>query len=68
MREELLEVLEKEVLTEENTDMFIDVVLGFVKLPIWLRWFPLRSILDKALPGAVLAGVRAIVKKNEAQG
>ena len=70
MRDELIQVLETEILTEENTDVFIDLVLGFVKLPLWLRWLPLRSILDKLLPEAVLKAIKALAQKkaDEAEG
>ena len=38
-------------LTEENTDIAIDLLLSHINLPVWLRWLPLRNILDGLLPG-----------------
>jgi len=42
------------VLTEENTDDLIDMVMDKVHLPAWLKWLPIRALLDKLLPGVIL--------------
>lgn len=42
------------ILTEENTDEIIDLVLAKVNLPLWLRWLPLGRVLDQLLPEAIL--------------
>jgi len=50
-----LEVL-REVLTEENTDAFATMLNRRIKrkLPRWLRWLPIRRILDALLPDVLL--------------
>lgn len=57
---DVIKVLEEEILTEENTDKLIDIVLALIKLPIWLRWLPLRSILDRLLPNVLLDALKLL--------
>jgi hypothetical protein len=42
------------VLTENNTDALIEIIMGKLRLPLWLRWLPLRAVLDRLLPDALL--------------
>jgi len=46
----------REVLTEENTDKIIARMVELIKprLPIYLRWIPVGTVLDALLPGALL--------------
>ena len=46
----------REVLTEENSDKIIARVVELVKpkLPIYLRWIPVGTVLDALLPGVLL--------------
>ena len=46
----------REVLTEENSDKLIARVVELVKprLPIYLRWVPIGTVLDALLPGVLL--------------
>lgn len=46
----------REVLTEENTDKIIARLVEIIKgrLPIYLRWIPVGTVLDALLPGALL--------------
>lgn len=46
----------REVLTEENTDAIIERIVSYVKprLPFYLKWLPLGTVLDSLLPGALL--------------
>lgn len=59
-KEQAIKILEEEILTEENTDIVIDQVLSLIKLPIWLRWLPLRSILDRLLPDVLINALKAL--------
>ena len=52
-RSSALEAL-REILTEENTDALIHIITDKISLPIWLRWIPLGSILDRLLPEKLL--------------
>lgn len=60
-KEQALDILANEILTEENTDVLIDQVLSLIKLPVWLRWLPLRSILDRLLPDVLINALRTLV-------
>ena len=44
------------VLTEENTDILIERMVALIKprLPVYLRWIPIGTVLDALLPGALL--------------
>lgn len=44
------------VLTEENTDILIERMVALIKpkLPVYLRWIPVGTVLDALLPGALL--------------
>ena len=46
----------REVLTEENTDKIIARLVEIIKgrLPLYLRWIPVGTVLDALLPGALL--------------
>ena len=46
----------REVLTEDNTDKIIARLVEIIKprLPIYLRWIPVGTVLDALLPGALL--------------
>ena len=46
----------REVLTEENSDKLIARVVELVKpkLPVYLRWVPIGTVLDALLPGVLL--------------
>ena len=46
----------REVLTEENSDKIIARVVELVKprLPVYLRWMPIGTVLDALLPGILL--------------
>lgn len=44
----------REILTEENTDAVIAIVVERLPLPFWLRWLPVRAVLDRLLPGTLL--------------
>lgn len=46
----------REVLTEDNTDKIIARMVELIKpkLPIYLRWIPIGTVLDALLPGALL--------------
>ena len=46
----------REVLTEENSDKLIARVVELVKpkLPVYLRWIPIGTVLDALLPGVLL--------------
>lgn len=52
-RQAALEALEK-ILTEENTDALIEILMDMLKLPFWLRWLPIGSVLDQVLPETLL--------------
>lgn len=44
----------REVLTEENTDELIALILEHLKLPFWMRWLPIGAVLDRLLPDTLL--------------
>ena len=54
-RKATLDVL-SQYLTEENSDLFVDYMTKRVKrrLPRWLRWLPIRRVLDALLPEVLL--------------
>lgn len=45
----------REILTEENTDAMIKILVDRIDLPFWLAWLPVGSVLDKLLPEALLS-------------
>lgn len=57
-------VAAREILTEENTDALIEILMHKISgyLPFWLRWLPINSILDKLLPEAVLSVVEDLLR------
>lgn len=44
----------REILTEENTDALIEILLDRISLPFWLSWLPIGKVLDKMLPETLL--------------
>ena len=44
------------VLTEANTDLLIERIVALIKpkLPVYLRWLPLGTILDRLFPDVLL--------------
>lgn len=44
----------REILTEENTDALIEILMDRLKLPFWLSWLPIGKVLDKMLPETLL--------------
>ena len=46
----------REVLTEENSDKLIARVVELVKpkLPVYLKWLPIGTIMDALLPATLL--------------
>lgn len=44
----------REVLTEDNTDALIDLIMDRLPIPFWMRWLPIRSVLDRLLPETLL--------------
>lgn len=65
MYAEVLETLEKDILTEENTDRLIDITVAFLPLPLWLKWLPLRGILDRLFPGVLLKAIKKLIAELE---
>lgn len=49
-------VTARTILTEENTDKVIAILVPRVKakLPFWAQWLPIGRVLDALLPGVVL--------------
>lgn len=62
--QEVLETLEKDILNEENTDRLIDIIISFLPLPLWLKWLPLRAVLDRLLPGVLIKAIRKLVEEK----
>ena len=53
----------RSILTEHNTDALIEVLVPRIKakLPMWLKWLPLGTILDKILPGTLLSVIEEVL-------
>ncbi len=63
VRQDTLEVI-KLYITEENSDVFIDLLTDRVKqkLPWWLRWLPIERVLDALLPDIILEFFEDLLK------
>ncbi len=54
-----LDILSEHVLTEENTDKLIEVLLDKVNLPWWIPERIIRRVLDQLLPETLLQALRS---------
>lgn len=52
-RQAALRALEA-ILTEENTDALIEILMDMLPLPFWMKWLPIGSVLDRLLPETLL--------------
>lgn len=61
-RQSAWEVIEQ-VVSEERTDELIDKLVRRVKpkLPAWLRWLPIRRVLDAIFPEIVLGWLKDLL-------
>ena len=64
MHKEVIEVLEKDILTEDNTDRLIDILVSMMPLPLWMKWLPLRAVLDRLLPGVLIKALHRLVDET----
>lgn len=48
-------------INEQTTDAFIDVLMARIRLPFWLKWIPVRTVLDKILPGALRSALVSLL-------
>lgn len=60
MREELMQVLEEEILTEENTDKLIEALFNRLDLPWWLPSGVAKRVLDRLLPDVLLDAIKSL--------
>ncbi len=57
-----LQIVEQ-VLTEENTDALIEIIVKRVKkvLPFWAKWLPIGTVLDKLFPDVLIDALRELL-------
>ena len=60
MRDELFQILEDEILTEENTDKLIDLIFDNLNLPWYVPTVIAKRVLDRVLPEVLLTALRRI--------
>lgn len=64
-RIEIVDAISSEVLTEENTDQFIDILMIRLdpRLPWWVPGGLIRKVLDALLPGVLTDALRELVDR-----
>lgn len=53
-----IDILEKDVITEKNTDALIDILVGSLPLPWWVPKRVIKRVLDKLLPETLIKALR----------
>jgi hypothetical protein len=57
----VLETLEQEVLTEENTDRLIELIFSRINLPWYVPGRIVKKVLDRMLPDILLDAIRNLL-------
>lgn len=60
-----LGVLERDILTEENTDRLIDLLFDHLSLPRWMPSFVVKRVLDNMLPETLLRALHKLVDSDD---
>ena len=60
-KELLIDILETEVFTEENTDKIIDLIFDNLKLPWYVPSAIAKRVLDRMLPDILLNAIKGVL-------
>jgi len=58
----------RKVLTEENTDRFLDLIFGTIRLPWWIPSAIARRVLDGILPEVLLGALERLLGAHDSTG
>jgi len=58
---EIVQILEEEVLTEENTDLLINFIFDKIDLPWYVPGRIVKKILDRMLPEVLLDALKSVL-------